>query len=372
MLHGQFDHASVELGNIDTHIADGVYLQAIRANVRAAPFGFGGGITLSYGGKIRGVDLIEGDGDFTIVFSDPAVFNFTGALTVLSLVQIGDAYTTYSTDGNLHFGGRLHRTWAPGVSIEAGMSGWVEGDTAWGLEGNGNLCLGACFGATIVTSDAGLAACGRLGIASVGFSYRWATRALQLLGPACDLGRLPDRGRRPGLPRGFRRQGRDAAGGAAGDGVRGEGPRRAAGRDGVAGRAAFASRRRPPPARGRRRRGRWCSRACRTTRPTSSIASPPAGAWKIAAAPGSAPIVSRAERRRACRSRRSRRGSAATGRKRVARVPGQAARGAAGRVRRARRRGLRAAARRRAGRARGDPLHARRRAARAAGGSSRW
>ena len=59
----------------------------------------------------------QADGDFTIVFSDPAVFNFTGMLTVLSLVEIGDAYTTYSTDGNLHFGGELHRTWAPGVSI---------------------------------------------------------------------------------------------------------------------------------------------------------------------------------------------------------------------------------------------------------------
>ena len=65
------------------------------------------------------------------------------------------------------------------------------------MEGHGSLCLGACFGADVVTSDAGLAACGQLGIASVGFSYGWATRALQLLGPACDLGAVPDRGRRP-------------------------------------------------------------------------------------------------------------------------------------------------------------------------------
>jgi Divergent InlB B-repeat domain len=188
MVHGAFDHASVELGGIDTHIADGVYLQAVRASVRAAPFGFGGGVTLSYGPKYRGVDLISGDGDFTIAFSEPAVFNFVGTLTVLSFLEIGDAYTTYSTDGNLHFGGELHRTWAPGVSMRAGGSGWVEGDRAWGMEGHGSLCLGACFGGELVASDAGLAMCGQLGIASIGFSYRWATSDLLTLGPACDLG----------------------------------------------------------------------------------------------------------------------------------------------------------------------------------------
>ena len=49
-------------------------------------------------------------------------------------------------------------------------------------------CLGACFGADVVTSNAGLAMCGHLGFASVGFSYGWVTRAVRLLGPACDLG----------------------------------------------------------------------------------------------------------------------------------------------------------------------------------------
>ena len=109
MVNGLFDHA-VRRAREHRHAHRGRgYLQAIRANVQATPFGFGGGIMLSYGPQIRGVNLIEGDGDFHIAFSDPVVFNFTGALTVLSLVQIGDAYTTYSTDGNLHFGGDLHR-----------------------------------------------------------------------------------------------------------------------------------------------------------------------------------------------------------------------------------------------------------------------
>jgi hypothetical protein len=290
MVHGQFDHASVELGNIDTHIADGVYLQAIRAGVRAAPFGFGGGITLSYGGKIRGVDLIEGAGDFTIAFSDPAVFNFTGSLTVLSLVQIGDAYTTYSTDGNLHFGGRLHRTWAPGVSIEAGMSGWVEGDTAWGLEGNGNLCLAACFGATIVTSDAGLAACGRLGIASVGFSYRWATRALELLGPACDVGAFRTAAGGPvflansgvrvvTLPAGLPVTAFAVKGSGAPPVVTVTGPR---GVRVVTPSAAGA---------GAKTARTLVFKSVQDDTTYVAVASPPAGAWKISAAPGSAPIL---------------------------------------------------------------------------------
>ena len=137
--------------------------------------------------------------------------------------------------------------------------------------------MGACFGADVVTSNAGLAMCGHLGIASVGFSYTWLTRTVQLLGPACDLGPFVTAtgggflsmggGRSVTLPAGLPVTAFAVRGRGAPPRVTLTGPRGKPGRTLV-----------------------FQDKAHDTT--FVAVASPAAGRWKVSAAAGSAPIVS--------------------------------------------------------------------------------
>ena len=193
------DHIAIAVGLPDPGIlvSTGIYLNQIRAQVQFDPFGLGGGITVSALGKYAGVSVAEADGDFAVVFTDPADIQLTAELRILTF-KVATFAADYRTDGNFTLGAHVRVPYwedgetPPPARIAAEMTGWIDGPhSTFDMEGSASLCLGVCVGANSVASTVGAAACVNLGFGDVGAGYVWRTRVLSGFGGfggSCDLG----------------------------------------------------------------------------------------------------------------------------------------------------------------------------------------
>jgi PKD repeat protein len=200
------DSLSASIGGLNVSIYAGVFLDEIRFDYASTPSPtIGGGITLTYGPEYRGTSLISADGNFHLIFSDPAVIHLDGEAAVLAQ-KIATIDARYSLDGNLTFDAAVrigvnplgpHRVpyWEDGeplppARISAEVHGWADGPSrTFSASGAGDACFGICVGGTVLVSSTGTAGCGHLGPANVGAGYTWITQRFDWIGGACDLGR---------------------------------------------------------------------------------------------------------------------------------------------------------------------------------------
>ena len=199
------DSLSASVGGLNVSIYAGVFLDEIRFDYASTPSPtIGGGITLTYGPEYRDTSLISADGNFHIVFSDPAVIHLDGEAAVLAQ-KIATIDARYRLDGNFTFDaavrigvnlGGAHRApyWEDGeplppARISAEVHGWADGPSrTFSAAGTGDACLGICIGGDVLVTSTGTAGCGHFGPANVGAGYTWITRRFDWLAGACDLG----------------------------------------------------------------------------------------------------------------------------------------------------------------------------------------
>jgi hypothetical protein len=300
------DNLSASIGGLNVSIYAGVFLDEIRFGYATSPAPtFTGGITLTYGPTVRGVSLVSAEGNFTLIFSDPAVIHIDGEGKVLGL-KVAAVDARYSLDGNLTLDASLrlgidltdpHHVpyWEDGAPVPAAriageVHGWADGPSrTFSSAGSGEACLGLCIGATVVMSSTGVAGCGHFGPAVVGAGYTWSTGRYEWFGNVCDLGPwTPSRPRAAqsptsqttvGLPAGLGVAAFKIAGAGAAPHVTVTGPR--------------GERVVTPPGAGGARTATSMVAVDEATHTTYvAVAKPSGGTWQISPDAGSVPVVS--------------------------------------------------------------------------------
>ncbi len=174
-------------------IADGVDLTTL-----------GAGVCFTSPVTIRGdlgVGLLPVDGQSsvtvngTLVFTDSSPWSLamSGAVNVFNN-QIGTGTITLYSNGDFDFGANLGITLDNFLSLNGGVSGWVEPSAnLFDIEGTIQVCVKrACVGANGVISSTGAAGCINLSVGSVsvstGAGYTWSNRQLNIMATSCSIG----------------------------------------------------------------------------------------------------------------------------------------------------------------------------------------
>ncbi|MDO9355383.1 MAG: delta-60 repeat domain-containing protein, partial [Solirubrobacteraceae bacterium] len=228
--NGALKKLVVGVEGINASVAPAIFLQRISFGVSVDPFTIQGGVGFSVGPKLGALHMVRIDGNFRLSFPgsplariEVAAGSFcqvskcapgaedvgSGGLEVVGIPLGGFAFSA-DTDGQIAFSGNVGLDLAI-VSLNAQVSGWVDGLKAFSVEGKGTACVFsvACVSAEGVISSEGLAACGSINLASVevgvGFGIKWPT-SLSVMGPSCDIGEYRATrasGARLGLPGGI-------------------------------------------------------------------------------------------------------------------------------------------------------------------------
>jgi hypothetical protein len=180
----------------------------------------GGGIGISAGPRVAGVDIATVDGDFLVTFGDPFGIDVEGRISIAGYDIMGGTFTARTNgyaavDGFIGFGLpfpsaykgkrtdatklKVSRFKSNGadvfnpitqlISVRGEASAWAEPD-AFSAEASVYLKIGPInvAGAEGLVSSKGIAGCGRiLGIRG-GFGYTYATDRTDVFGNSCDLG----------------------------------------------------------------------------------------------------------------------------------------------------------------------------------------
>ena len=176
---------------------DGVFLQAIGANIVVAPPppSITGTATITAGPKIKGVSAVSVDGSLSYIFSDPADFQMTGTLVLLNGTSFSQNLVSgeldYFSDGHITITGHAAIALGNVASLTSDLSGWISGTSAFSLSGQSTIAIGGWhIVGTGVISTAGIAACGQpFGPKgpSVGFGYLWGG-SVNLMSSSCGIG----------------------------------------------------------------------------------------------------------------------------------------------------------------------------------------
>jgi PKD repeat protein len=239
-----FERAHGEVDGLNLPLDEGtVYLQRVAFTIEAKGFEaggsprirLGGGIGISAGPRVAGVDIATVDGDFLVTFGDPFGFDIEGRISVAGFDVMGGEVGV-RTNGDATFKGfigfglpfpsaykgkrqdatklKVSRFTSNGadvfnpllqiVSIKGEASGWAEPD-AFSLEAGVSLKV---IGITIASAEGlfsskAIAGCGQILHLRGGFGYTYAhydpklpgpkdepnvPEKLDVLGKSCDLG----------------------------------------------------------------------------------------------------------------------------------------------------------------------------------------
>jgi PKD repeat protein len=186
ILNGKFSSASAEVDGINQSLAYGVFLQRLRAAVAVDPLSLSGGIGLSAGPQVLGHEAISIDGDGRATFGNPQVYEVSGRMKVVE-AEIASGHLSYRSSGLVEFGGKLGID-RSGFKASVESDGWVDGTRAFNAHGSGTFSVSrASFGAEGVVSSVGIAACRRGSGPDVGAGYRWGGDAT-FFASSCDIG----------------------------------------------------------------------------------------------------------------------------------------------------------------------------------------
>jgi hypothetical protein len=132
--------------------------------------------------------LPESGGGLVLEFptSGPATLSASGKVAIAGL-GLGGGYVTYITSGIVKFGANF-ALGSKSLGANANVDGAIDISSGkFYAEGAGQVCVGACAGASAIISSIGVAACGDLGLVSVGAGYKWGD-SLKIYFKGCDVG----------------------------------------------------------------------------------------------------------------------------------------------------------------------------------------
>ncbi len=195
ITNGQLSYLAGSVNGLNVLIGAGIFLQQVGFQVQTAadpatPPSLTGTMGLSAGPAIEGKSAVTFDGSLKVQLSDPWVINLSGDAKIADKFTLGSAFLQYTSNGVFQFGGKTN--WNLGVgSIKGSISGWVQDETAFDVEGSVQGCINlwisdACAGANALVSNIGIAACVNLDIVSGGIGYYWGG-SFDLFGGSCDL-----------------------------------------------------------------------------------------------------------------------------------------------------------------------------------------
>jgi PKD repeat protein len=192
----RFKSIAGAVDGLNAHLGEGIFLQRIRASIGVDPVDISGGIGISAGPKIGGVQLLSSDGDVRVTFPSAAapftLFQISGKTEMLSMFPLTQGLLRFATNGFVELRGGISRQSFIGY-FDATIGGWftldkvnLTGDAEAGL-----LLLGdkvPLVGARAVLSTKGMAACGEIPVIKLGggMGMRWGQSFATFQG--CDLG----------------------------------------------------------------------------------------------------------------------------------------------------------------------------------------
>jgi len=188
--NGNFDFLKGSVGNINTPIGAGIYLQGIGFELHTNPAKLIGQITLSAGPKVLGKTALSVTGGVTVVLADPWIVEVDGDAKIADKYKLASAFVRYTSFGLFEFGGNVHASIDP-IYVDGSVNGWVAGLSNFDVEGAVHGCIDVpllpdpCAGAKLLISSIGVAGCVEALGYGVGAGYTWGGSADAFTG--CDL-----------------------------------------------------------------------------------------------------------------------------------------------------------------------------------------
>jgi hypothetical protein len=181
----------------------------------------GGGLGISAGPRVAGVDIATVDGDFLVTFGDPFGIDVDGRISIAGYDVMGGTFSAY-TNGDVAMSGfigfglpfpsalkgvrqdatkvKVSRISPNGadvynplfqiISVKGQASAWVE-PQAFDMEASiyASVMGINLVGAQGLLSSTSIAGCGQILGIKGGFGYTYATDKTDLFGDSCDLGK---------------------------------------------------------------------------------------------------------------------------------------------------------------------------------------
>ena len=180
-------HAGGDVANINRPLAEGVFLQRIQFDVTINPVRLSGGIGVSAGPRLFGLEAVSVDGSFTYENSNPDRYAISGSARVVDIPIVAGS-VSYQTDGRFDMSGTANFSKA-GIGFDGALAGWVDGGRAFNFQGNGRVHAGHFGnGGDAVVSSSGAAACRHGFGPDVGFGYGWNTAFPHIFASSCNVG----------------------------------------------------------------------------------------------------------------------------------------------------------------------------------------
>lgn len=180
-------HAGGDIASLNKPLAEGVFLQSIRFDITINPVRLSGGIGVSAGPRLFGLEAVSIDGDFTYENSNPDRYAISGSARIAD-IPLASGSVSYQTDGRFDMTG-LASFQRFGVGFDGALEGWVDGGTAFNFQGRGSVHAGFFKnGGDAVVSSSGAAACRHGFGPDVGFGYGWNTDLPHIFASSCNVG----------------------------------------------------------------------------------------------------------------------------------------------------------------------------------------
>ncbi len=186
---GKFAFLKGSVGNLNTAIGEGIFLQGLGFEFAVNPTTLKGQIELSAGPQIAGKTALTMDGGVTAVLADPWVVEVDGDAKVVKQ-ELASAFVRFNSIGLFEFGGHVH--WSlDAIYVDGTVGGWVAGLHNFDVEGGVKGCISVpllpdpCAGAKVLVSNLGIAACVEALGEGVGVGSHWGEDFDAFTG--CDL-----------------------------------------------------------------------------------------------------------------------------------------------------------------------------------------
>ncbi len=186
---GKFAFLKGSVGNLNTAIGEGIFLQGLGFEFAVNPTTLKGQIELSAGPQIAGKTALTMDGGVTAVLADPWVVEVDGDAKVVKQ-ELASAFVRFNSIGLFEFGGHVH--WSlDAIYVDGTVGGWVAGLHNFDVEGGVKGCISVpllpdpCAGAKVLASNLGIAACVEALGEGVGVGSHWGEDFDAFTG--CDL-----------------------------------------------------------------------------------------------------------------------------------------------------------------------------------------
>jgi len=189
--NGDFDSLTASVGNLNTPIGTGIYLQSLGFGIQRTPaLTLSGSIGVSGGPSVAGKTAVSVNGTVKATLADPFVIEVSGNAKLGGKFTIGQAFLRYSSFGLFEFGGSADWSLGP-LGVNGSVNGWVAGLSAFDVEGQLQGCLhidylpDPCATAKALVSSIGIAGCVDVFGYGVGAAATWSGDFDAFTG--CDL-----------------------------------------------------------------------------------------------------------------------------------------------------------------------------------------